>query len=1095
MTSSLLMALRASVHSRVCRVGAGLLWAALASLEVQAQVNATPFDYTRTSAFTYTAAGLLETETIEPSVAQACVTTKYVYDTYGNRVSATTVNTGPNAQCVNAPSGLSLFDSRASSTTYAAQSGADPVAPAGTFATTASNALGQQEQRVWDARFGVAIKLTGPNALTTTWTLDSFGRKVLETRADATSTLVRYCLIALAVSDTTSNSAGCANPAVGEAPSGAVRYEHTEPQLSSTKIGAYTRVYYDAAGRKLRSITEAFDADTEVSPANPNRLIAQDTSYNPFGAVEIATQPYFMDTKSSLPKAAANGGNAQYGMSRTDYDILGRPVAVYTTDPAVANGASDPIAPRQTGGTEAGVVFNGQSHQASKTSIGYVGLDTVTTTPVTTPTGVVNRVRYEHKNPDGKVVASTDHYGAQVAHQHDAFGNLVATKDALGNQINIDYDVRGRKLKLNDPDAGVTVYCYDALGQLKAQQTSAMRGNHTAPACPAVAGTGTAAPPVAGWTTMAYDLLGRMSERIDADMPGVSSGYKSTWTYDTCAKGIGKLCRSVTSHGVRRKYAYDSLGRPLSARTDVSSGITAISGLTYDGNGRVDSQTFPSGLKVAMAYTAKGYLVALRPVTSLSIPLPAPVSPLTSAEAYWTAKSVNAWGKVEVSGYSNGVNNRSIFEPITGRLLQLSAGTNLASGVVDQRYGWDNAGQLTARIDQLGDGSSGTAVADTFRYDNLGRLKDTTVSGNASPLQRTVELHYNALGMLLYKSDVGSYTYPAQGPATANNVPHGVRSISGTHNAAYTYDTNGSVIAATGGKYRAVAYNSFNLPDSNAGMSGAVVNSVATPKYTWQYDENHQRIKETRLNASGSRVTWSLHPDNLGGLGFEREEGATPSNRHYLSAGGVAIGVIVTTGAMPVLSALDSATDMTVTALANLSATKLEYWHKDHLGSLIATTNQNATVTLRLAYDAFGKRRHTSSAYDVDGNLVIDWSTSPGTPGPDRGYTGHEHLDDLGVIHMNGRIFDPLIARFMQADPLIQDPLNLQNFDRYGYCYNNPLTCTDPSGYGFLSKLFKAVVVIVVAIYAPYLLETYGGFTAGSCDALGQACRSDAAKC
>lgn len=47
---------------------------------------------------------------------------------------------------------------------------------------------------------------------------------------------------------------------------------------------------------------------------------------------------------------------------------------------------------------------------------------------------------------------------------------------------------------------------------------------------------------------------------------------------------------------------------------------------------------------------------------------------------------------------------------------------------------------------------------------------------------------------------------------------------------------------------------------------------------------------------------------------------------------------------------------------------------------------------------------------------------------------------------MNGRLFDPRLGRFMQGDPRIQDPGNLQNYNRYAYCYNNPTTCTDPTG-------------------------------------------------
>ncbi len=50
----------------------------------------------------------------------------------------------------------------------------------------------------------------------------------------------------------------------------------------------------------------------------------------------------------------------------------------------------------------------------------------------------------------------------------------------------------------------------------------------------------------------------------------------------------------------------------------------------------------------------------------------------------------------------------------------------------------------------------------------------------------------------------------------------------------------------------------------------------------------------------------------------------------------------------------------------------------------------------------------------------------------------HEHLDEVGIIHMNGRIYDPLIGRFMSADPYIQAPTNLKTFNRYSYVWNNP---------------------------------------------------------
>jgi len=47
----------------------------------------------------------------------------------------------------------------------------------------------------------------------------------------------------------------------------------------------------------------------------------------------------------------------------------------------------------------------------------------------------------------------------------------------------------------------------------------------------------------------------------------------------------------------------------------------------------------------------------------------------------------------------------------------------------------------------------------------------------------------------------------------------------------------------------------------------------------------------------------------------------------------------------------------------------------------------------------------------------------------------------------NGRLYDPLLARCLSHNPVIQAPSNSQSYNRYSYCMNNPLIFTDPSGY------------------------------------------------
>jgi RHS repeat-associated protein len=84
-------------------------------------------------------------------------------------------------------------------------------------------------------------------------------------------------------------------------------------------------------------------------------------------------------------------------------------------------------------------------------------------------------------------------------------------------------------------------------------------------------------------------------------------------------------------------------------------------------------------------------------------------------------------------------------------------------------------------------------------------------------------------------------------------------------------------------------------------------------------------------------------------------------------------------------------------------------------------------------------------------------------------------LDDSGIIHMNGRLYDAELGRMLSADPYVQVPEYSQNFNRYSYVLNNPLNKTDPTGYSWLSKAFhkigawvkenwRTVVAIVLAV-------------------------------
>jgi RHS repeat-associated protein len=113
------------------------------------------------------------------------------------------------------------------------------------------------------------------------------------------------------------------------------------------------------------------------------------------------------------------------------------------------------------------------------------------------------------------------------------------------------------------------------------------------------------------------------------------------------------------------------------------------------------------------------------------------------------------------------------------------------------------------------------------------------------------------------------------------------------------------------------------------------------------------------------------------------------------------------------------------------------YLHRDYQGSILAITNDVGAVVEKRQFDAWGS---LINYYNATGAPFGGWGAF------DRGYTGHEHLQSLGLIHMNGRLYDPKLHRFLQPDNFVQDTSDTQNFNRYSYVLNNPLKYTDPSG-------------------------------------------------
>ena len=112
----------------------------------------------------------------------------------------------------------------------------------------------------------------------------------------------------------------------------------------------------------------------------------------------------------------------------------------------------------------------------------------------------------------------------------------------------------------------------------------------------------------------------------------------------------------------------------------------------------------------------------------------------------------------------------------------------------------------------------------------------------------------------------------------------------------------------------------------------------------------------------------------------------------------------------------------------------------DYQSNLIALAGQDGGSVYRMAYDPWGNRVEAS-----DWNVESDASDLRGI-GVNRGYTMHEYLDEFNLINMNGRMYDPWLLQFLSPDPYVQAPDNWLNYNRYAYCYGNPMQYIDPSG-------------------------------------------------
>lgn len=363
------------------------------------------------------------------------------------------------------------------------------------------------------------------------------------------------------------------------------------------------------------------------------------------------------------------------------------------------------------------------------------------------------------------------------------------------------------------------------------------------------------------------------------------------------------------------------------------------------------------------------------------------IKDFTTNNNIWEATSINARGQVTSASIGNNMVDSKTYNPF-GYLTNSSLVEGATSQVLMQ-LGTDfnmQKGTLNSRSNSM------FSWSETFEYDNLDRLISFNDNDGVN------NLTYDSFGRITSNNTVGDYNYAS--------TSYKIESIDLNNQGDLYYQQN---------SLQQIKYNAFKKPFE--------INEDGKEKIGFQYnasmgrshmfygdteDDIYQRNNRKHYSYDGSMeisydedLNKTLFVTYIGGDAYgapaiwrSEDDGGTVDNNYY-------------------------------------------YLHRDYLGSILLITDGNGNAKEKRHFDAWGKAVR-----------IIDGNNNPLNKLTflDRGYTGHEHLQGVNLIHMNGRLYDPNLKRFLSPDNYVQDVTNTQNYNRYGYVLNNPLMYVDPSG-------------------------------------------------
>ncbi|OOV29135.1 hypothetical protein BXU11_04210 [Flavobacterium sp. LM5] len=603
-------------------------------------------------------------------------------------------------------------------------------------------------------------------------------------------------------------------------------------------------------------------------------------------------------------------------------------------------------------------------------------------TKVTAPTGRIQTLSYS-----GLTTTSIDD-GKTTTTTLDALGNKIETTDP-GGVIAFTYYANGQLKESNYEGHKVTI-SIDGWGN-KIAMNDPNAGNYTY-TYDAFGQSLTETTPK-GSTTNTYDAYGKLSKK---KLVGDGTDIETDYTYNALAQLTNESSKKSNGTSIDAfTYGYDSLKR-LVTTTESNSRFTQTKTITFDTfsrpiTGTTTTQELITGM-VATVVTKNNYNTYNGIMDKITD---------GNDAVLWQLNTANEKMQSLTDTLGNGItitNAYTVDGYFSSQKHMLSS-----TAILHNTYNFNG---VKGTLDSRQNLALGTS--ESFTYDNLDRLTQWT-----NPLNGTTDSNsYDNKGRITSNNKLGTVTYNA-------NLSTGI------------YRKSSILLTPEGKNYyttlpkQVVSYTMFKSPisinESDKGSTAFTYNShlsrqtmnygftITPPATTGVYTKTKDYTDDGTVEIIKTPTTITIRT-YIGGDAYD-----APLYVEKIKT--IATGAVVD---------------------------KKYYLHRDYLGSIIAISDENGVALERRHFDAWG------NLAKLQQNGVAITLPTDGTGAKllllDRGYTSHEHLAEVGLIHMNGRLYDPVLRSFLMPDNFIQQPENTQNYNRYAYVLNNPLMYTDPSG-------------------------------------------------